>query len=287
MKVFLKVLILVFAVTLAIGGVMIYAKTKVEPPIVPHQTNQYLNDMSESYKMLNKRMNRNQEDSVWIVTLNRINIFLREDKITKNEADKGTDILLGKYASLFMDRSFALFKQSVWNENDHKYMLNVIAYLKQIKYTNGEGALKKGTRDSLAQIEDIISRYDHARAISRHTRFSGVTNAQNTISKARQFANDEWLANCSDLVRALNEVRPHLAESHYAYISSMVEKLTQYRSYTKDYYENTLVPQVDAAVTEYSNEAPALYGSKRDVNSLWNRAKGHYNEASEYYYRNN
>ena len=54
MKVVVKILILVLAVTLAIGGVMVYAKTKVEPPVAPHQTNQYLDDLSQSYKMYGK-----------------------------------------------------------------------------------------------------------------------------------------------------------------------------------------------------------------------------------------
>ena len=33
MKVIVKIIILVIAITLAIGGVMIYAKTKVDPPV--------------------------------------------------------------------------------------------------------------------------------------------------------------------------------------------------------------------------------------------------------------
>lgn len=283
MKVFVKILILVLALTLAIGGVMIYAKTKVEPPKAPHQTNQYLNDLSRSYGMYNKKINALQEDSVLFVTINRISIFVQENKITKNDADKGTDVLLGKYVPLFLNRSFANFKHSEWYENDHQYMLSIINSLKQIKHSDGNQALKKETKDSLAQIENIISRYNQARAISKRTHFSGVANAQSTISQARQFANDSWLSNCTDLVRALNSVKSSLAESHYNYVSSMVEKLAQYRSFSQNYYDNTLVPQVDAAVTEYDNKASALYGSKKDVNALWNRAKNYYNEASLYF----
>lgn len=283
MKVFVKILILVLALTLAIGGVMIYAKTKVEPPKAPNQTNQYLNDLSSSYGMYKKKLNTLQEDSVLFVTLNRICIFAQENKVTKNEADKGTDILIGKYVPLFLNRSFANFKRSEWHENDHQYMLSIINSLKQIKHSDGNLALRKETKDSLAQIETIISRYNQARAVSKRTHFSGVANAQSAISQARQFANDSWLSNCTDLVRSLHSVKSSLAESHYNYVSSMVEKLAQYRSLSHTYYDNTLVPQVDAAVTEYDNKASALYGSKKDVNALWNRAKNYYNEASLYY----
>lgn len=283
MKVTVKIIILVLAITLAIGAVMIFAKTRVEPPMAPQQTNQYLNDLSKCYNSLKKGITKAQEDSVLLVTYSRINIFMNENKITNKEADNGTDVLLGKYTPLFLKRSFDLFKQSTWSENDHKYMLSVISYLRQINHSDGKVAIRKETADSLALIENIISRYNQARVVSKHTRFSGVANAQSTISQARQFANDIWLSNCTDLVRALNNVRPSIAESHYNYASSMVEKLAQYRYFSQDYYNETLVPQVDAAVTEYDNKASALYGTKRDVNALWNKARNYYNQASEYY----
>jgi len=286
MKVAVKIFILVLAVTLAIGGVMIYAKTKVEPPVSPQQTNQYLNDLSKCYSSFGKVSKGIQEDSIFYTTFNRIGIFLQEDKISKQEADKGTDILLEKYVPLFLNRSFALFKQNVWNESDHNYMLGTIKGLRLITHSDGKEALSKITKDSLVQVEKIIARYREARLISKQTHYSGVANAQSTISKARQFANDAWLSNCTDLVRALNSVKTNIAESHYSYAESMVEKLSKYRYYSQSYYDDTLVPQVDAAVTEYDNKASALYGSKKDVNALWNRAKAYYNEASLYYQGN-
>lgn len=286
MKIAIKIVILVFAVTLAIGGVMIYAKTKVEPPQAPHQANQYMNDLSKCYNSFGKVSNGVQEDSILFVTWNRIKIFAQEDKISKKEADNGLDVLLGRYTPLFLKRSFALFKQSTWYENDHLYLLWNIKELRKIQYADGSSALKPTTKDSLAQVENIIARYNQARSISKHTHFSGVANAQSTISQARQYANDTWLSNCTDLVRALNNVRPSIAESHYNYAASMVEKLSQFRFFSQVYYDNTLVPQVDAAVTEYDNKASALYGSKKSVDALWNRAKAYYNEASLFYQGN-
>ena len=121
------------------------------------------------------------------------------------------------------------------------------------------------------------------RRISRSTSFTSVSNAQSVISQARQFANDKYLSNCTDLKNALNSVRNEIAQSHYRYISAQVEKLSQYRYFSQSYYDNTLVPQVDAAVTEYDNKAAALYGKKQSVEPLWARARSYYNQASSYY----
>ena len=80
MKVAVKIIILILAVTLAIGGVMIYAKTKVDPPRTPHQTNQYMNDLSKCYNSFGKVNNGVQEDSILFVTWNTK--FLRRRRIT-------------------------------------------------------------------------------------------------------------------------------------------------------------------------------------------------------------
>lgn len=283
MKVIVKIIILVIAITLAIGGVMIYAKTKVDPPVATKSIDQFSKNLDDCFKAFDKENFPIQEDSILATTINKINIYCNESKMEAKTGDANIDNLLSRYTPLFLKRSFAKFNQSTWYESDHSYMISVITNLRSIKHTDNSSALQKQTADSLALIESIISKYKQARAVSRTTGFSGVSNAQSKISQARQFANDTYLSHCTDLVYALNNVKPSIAQAHYNYISNMVEKLSQYRSYTQYYYENTLIPQVDAAVTEYENKASALYGSKRDVNSLWNKARSYYNSASEYY----
>lgn len=283
MKTTSKIIILTLSIFLAIGGVLIYAKTIVEPPKALKQRDVYAMDLAECMSTFNRIENAEQEDSLFAMTADRINVFKSEEKISASEADKDISSLLGRYTPLFLNRSFEKFRQSTWNDSDHKYMLSVISNIKSIKRSDNSSAIAQSTLDSLNLIERIIDKYHRALAVSRHTAFTGCSNAQNTISQARQYANDEWLSNCSDLVAALNNVKPRLAQSHYNYISAQVEKLQNYRYYSQSYYDDTLVPQVDAAVTEYENKAASLYGAKRDVNVLWNKARNYYNEASSYY----
>ena len=107
MKVAVKIIILVLAMALAIGGVMIYAKTKVEPPVAPKQTNQYLIDLSKCYSSFGKVNKGIQEDSIFYTAYNRIGIFLQEEKISKQEADKRVDLLLSHYIPLFLNLSYS------------------------------------------------------------------------------------------------------------------------------------------------------------------------------------
>lgn len=277
MKTTSKILILAISFFLAIGGVLVYAKTIVEPPRALRQRDAYAMDLAECMASFNHIESAEQEDSLFAITLNRINVFRAESKISANDADKDMSSLLSRYTPLFLKRSFEKFHQSSWRDSDHKYMLSVMRNIKSIKRSDSSSAIAQSTIDSLNLIASIIDKYHRAWVVSRHTTFTGCSNAQNTISQARHYAKDAWLANCSDLVAALNSVRAKLAESHYRYVAMQVEKLQNYGNYSRSYYDGTLVPQVEAAVTEYDNKARSLYGTKRDVNVLWDRARNYYN----------
>lgn len=287
MKITAKILILVLSIALAIGGVMMYAKTRVEPPTAFQPINQFEKDLNQSYSKLKKSDSVRQEDSIYVQTIDRISVFEKESRLTPAESDKHQDKLLGCYSPIFLKRCFSKFDNPVWNIADHNYMLTVSNRLQSVKHSDKSQVLHKSTLDSLILVEKIISNYRQAKSISRSTAYHGVANAQNTINQAKNYANDKYLSKCTDLRNALNSVKANIAQSHYSYISAQVEKLSEYRYYSKQYYENTLVPQVDAAVTEYENKATSLYGSKKDVNVLWNKARGYYNEASNYYNNNN
>lgn len=287
MKVTVKILILVLSIALAIGGVMVYAKTRVEPPVAFQPINQFEKDLNHLYSDLKKSGAAHEEDMIYLKTIDRISVFENENRLTQVESDKHRDKLVACYSPIFLKRCFTAFDKSDWKDIDHSYMLIVSKRLHSVKHTDGSKVLRKTTIDSLTLVENIISDYRQARIISRSTAYKGVTSAQNTINQAKKYTNDTYISKCTDLRNALNNVRSGIAQSHYNYISSEVEKLSNYRYYGQQYYENTLVPQVDAAVTEYDNKANALYGSKKDVNVLWNRARGYYNEASNYYNNNN
>lgn len=283
MKVTVKIFILVVAISLAIGGVMVYAKTKVAPPLAAKSIDQFSKSLSEGIAMFNDATTSVQEDSLFVALTEKTKFYVSEGKLTKEKGNGEISQLSSKYVPLFLKRAMDSFTRSTWYDTDHSYMLSVTEKLRSLKNFHNAQVLSEQSLDSLALVERIISDYKQARAISRHTTYTGTSNAQATISRARQFTKDPYLSHCADLMNALNGVKPAIAASHYNHISAMVEKLSQYRYFTQSYYDNTLVPQVDAVVTEYDKKASALYGTKRDVNTLWNKARSYYTSASEYY----
>lgn len=283
MKVVIKILILLLAVVLTFGGIMIYAKTKVEPPVELKQVDQFSIDLAKCNEAISTAKSVSEIDNNYKSALARIRVYKNENKIQSSIADKSLDNLLAYYSPLFLKCCFEKFQKPVWSDSDHAYILECIHKLKEIKHSDETVVLSKTAVDSLNQVSKIIADYKQAQIVSHRISFQGVADAQSTISHARQFANDKYLSNCRELLNALNTVRSKIAQSHYNYISSQVEKLSQYRYFSKEYYENTLIPLSDEVVTEYDNKAVTLYGSKKEVNPLWSRARSYYDQASAYY----
>lgn len=283
MKTTFKILILLLAVTCAIGGVMIYAKTKVAPPVIVSQTNQYKQDVNKLVSDEKSSEDAKTEDEVFAKAIDRIRIFAQEGKMNATEADKSMDQFVGSYSPRFLKRCFASFIQSEWKGETHNYILSQSALLKGLTHSDRTSVIEKSTIDSLNLAASIISDYRDARRVSRISSFSGYDNARSTISKARTYANNQYLSNCRTLLNDLNTVKSRLAKSCYNQVVAKVDELGNYHRYDKNYYDNTLVPQVDQVVTNYDNKAAAIFGSKENVNALWNRAKAHYNNAMEYY----
>lgn len=283
MKTTFKILILILAVTCAIGGVMIYAKTKVAPPVIVSQTNQYKQDVNSLVSEVKASEDAKTEDEVFAKAIDRIRIFAQEGKMDATEVDKSLDQFVNSYTPRFLKRCFAAFSQSEWKDETHNYILFQSVLLKGLTHSDKTSVIQKSTIDSLNLATSIISDYRDARRISRVSTFTGYDNATTSISKARTYANNQYLSNCRTLVNDLNTVKPRLAESCYNQVVAKVDELGNYRRYNKSYYDNTLVPQVDQVVTNYDNKAAAIFGSKENVNALWNRAKAHYKNAMEYY----
>ena len=283
MKTTIKILILLLAVTSAIGGVMVYAKTKVTPPVALHQINQYEIDIQSLVSEVSKAKDAKSEDELFAKGFDRIHVFYQEGKMDATITDKSLDKIVGCYSPKFMKRCFAAFSQSDWRNDTHNYILSQSSFLKKIAHTDKTNVITKSTSDSLILISTIIGDYRDAKRISRISTFTNYDNARSSISKARTYAKNPYLSNCRTLVNNLNVVKNRLAKSCYNQVLSKVDELGKYRLYTKDYYDNTLVPQVDKIVTNYDNKAAAIFGSKENVNALWNRAKSHYNDAMSYY----
>lgn len=282
----IKILILVFSVAFAIGGVLVYAKTIVAPPIAPRQTNQYINNLNEELNNLLEAKTHLKEDSIFQTSLNKIAIYVSESKISMEEGDLQIDTLLSIYSKLFIKRSFAYFSQSRWVKSKHVYIMSNVSKLRKIRHYDGSSVLPCELSDSLKILEHIISDYDMAKSISCETKFTSVKNARILIDRAEKYAKDPYLSHCSELVHQLNGLKPKIAQSHYEYLQREVERLSQYTQYSQSYFEEILAARVNEEINEYDDNADSLYGTRCDTGELTKKAEQYFSTAIDYYETN-
>jgi hypothetical protein len=281
----IKIIILVLSVTLAIGGVLYFAKDSVEPPVATKDINQYTENLLSGYQKMDRLSNNKERDKLFDNLLNKIDIYVAEDKIKSKEGNKQVKALATRFSQKFLKASFSNFSQGIWSDENVAYMLATISKMKELKNFDNSSALRGSTMDSLIEAEGIINNYKNAWNIARSTSFSSVSQARTTINSAMDMVNDKYLSECQDLVTALNAVKSKLGDSHYNFVSRQVESLANYSNYyyNQDYYVNTLVGQVQQHITDYENNAESLYGIAKNVKSLWDKADTYCEQANSYF----
>lgn len=279
-----KILLLVVAVIIAIGGVLLFMKTIVSPPQDLEFKNQYelaLNQKVEEFKKVDSD-NLEREFATLTDLAHR---FKAESTIDENFFDKEYAEIIGVYSPKFTQYCFGQFQKSVWDESEHKWMEERIAQLRKLTVEDGSRKIMDNYAESDGRFSIIlktIGKYREAKALSNRTGYSGLSEARSRISKANQYKQDDYLKNNAALIKALNSLPSRLEASHYASLRAKVNTLANYYSYSADSYD-VLSDNVVAALKEYKKNAQSVYGESRSLSDLEADASRYYNAAVEYY----
>ena len=283
MRAFYKISILILAISFIVGVIIFYLQTKVMLPTIPKSVNQYslfLESYTHEFKQMNDKPSLDKQLLTRIYT--HIKVFQSENKIKRHEADTNIELIVDIYAPRFIKWSMSRFNSSTWSASEHTYMITTIDYLENMLLSNNQNCITKEEKKSFNQIKDIINKYNTALNLTRENAYRNLAHAEQTINDTNLFMTDKYLSNCKSLVHDLKQVKINLAESHYKYISKEVERLSQYRNYSYENYNKFLLPHIDRVVEDNSN-AIRLYGNKKSLKHILDRAISYHNSAEEYY----
>lgn len=280
----IKILLLFVGVLLAVGAIMFYVKTIVSPPQDLTFKNQYVNYLKKEINLLRGSQTENAVDSLYLIITDEIQYLRKEQYLSQNERDAAMEEFAGLYIPLFIKNCDSKFGHSVWNENDHKRIIERVDELRNLTTNDGAKRIVEGeTENSLNKISSTIVNYYKAKNIARQTRYNGISNAKNIISEARNYAKMSPLCNCKELVNSLNAVAGKIEQNHYTYLASRVRQVENYSYWYKnewDSYKN-FADKVSSELNEYKNDTN-FYGTHHDVISLIKRR----NDAVNYSYYN-
>lgn len=152
MKTIVKILILFFSISLTVLSVMIYAKTKVEPPLATETFDQYSRCLDESLNLFSMAETPEQEDSLFFAIEGKIRFYVEQEKVDPRKGNSYLSELCSHYAPLFIKHSMAKFYESEWNTNDHRYILGKSDYLESLRNFSDAQVLEQETIESLNKI---------------------------------------------------------------------------------------------------------------------------------------
>lgn len=273
-----KTLILITATALAVGGVLTYAKTRVEPPLASKTVDAYALDMTNRIMQSQIATDYETNQRNYGATAHRAALFAANGRLD----DKAYAGFRNSNDSIYADRlameTFEIFGSSQWNDNRLAFLESQMNRLA----SKDDKTMSFATQEKITEAGNVMNDYRNARRACQVS-FVSLPDAEAKIATARQFLAYPWLCNNRQLTESLRAVPGKLANGHYNQLQSACNRLLEYRSCdNQDIYDNVMYNPYSTKLKEY--KATDVYGShKRDCSQIERSADQYYSWAREYF----
>ena len=274
----IKITLLIVAIIAAFSGVMAYYKTVVSPPSHMNFNNQYVAAVKNDIAEVKNLSTADELDSSFVAITHEITFMYEDSLLQGKERDELLESFVVQYVPRFVEISNNQFTAAAWDDLMLNQMSAKITQLRSLRTVGGMEIIGGEAENSLDKVANVISNYYAAKAAALHTDYTSLADAKNKIVLARKYASMSPINNCVALVDQLNSVPLRLEQSHFAYLVGQVNRLRNYRSYTRASYDN-LALSISAKLEEYKNNARSVYGRISDISSLEQRAGDIYGSA--------
>lgn len=259
----IKSILVVGAIILAIGAILYYKNTVIDPPKQFVFGNTHNKALCKEIKLLTSDSLEIQYADV-LYMINRDEV---EKLVGRDSLDLRIEDALIKYIPLFISRCNSSFAASVWNtpEWSHHFMKNRIYQLKHFENSKGNLVVEPNS-NYIKQLDDVlkvIDNYDNAWQLAYSTDYKNLEITKNRVRQAGVYLNDDRLKNCVALVQKLKELPSAIQASHLAYLKRN-SKL--YCGGIKGY--NTYLSALKNILNNKIPEYVSYYGNSDETNAI-------------------
>ena len=283
MKTSVKILILFGAIVLAVGGVMLYMKVIMAPPMEMKTDNQYLAHLDQLTNSFRDSVDIDPEYNFKKYS-DMTDRLYKEDLITPEEGQKNYCEYILVYAPKFTDWCVARFQEPVWKEATLNKISERVDFLNGIKNSDNAPLISTEspvTHTKLEEIKNTLANYNEAKKIT-NSGFSSLSDSRQRITKARRLMEDQYLKNNASIYSSLSNLPTKLEAGHYANLKSQVASMANYENKSRENFEN-LSNRIENNIREYETNANSTYGKISNVNDLRNMASRHYSAAEAHF----
>ena len=275
----IKIILLVVAILLAVGGVMAYYKTIVSPPGKLEFKNQYVNSDKKDISQVKSANTDLALDSFYVAITHELDLQLANSFLTNQETNELLELFATQYVPTYVSACNSKFSKSVWNEGELLKINTRISELQGLVTTENKIVIQGVANSSLNEVHNVIVAYYKAKKVASASGYNGIQAAKQIIDTAKKYASMSPINNCTELVSRLNSVSNRLEQAHYSYLAGQVEKLRPYYNYSQTEYDKIAI-SISEKFDEYKNNAKSTYGRVSDISSLESRAGSYYSNAT-------
>ena len=275
----IKIILLVVAILLAVGGIMAYYKTIVSPPGKLKFKNQYVNSDKKDISQVKSANTDLALDSFYVAITHELDLQLANSFLTNQETNELLELFATQYVPTYVSACNSKFSKSVWNEGELQKMNTRISELQGLVTTENKIVIQGVANSSLNEVHNVIVAYYKAKKVASASGYNGIQAAKQIIDTAKKYASMSPINNCTELVSRLNSVSNRLEQAHYSYLAGQVERLRPYYNYSQTEYDKIAI-SISEKFDEYKNNAKSTYGRVSDISSLESRAGSYYSNAT-------
>jgi hypothetical protein len=284
MRTTLKIFLLMLLIIGAIGGILIFAKTRVSPPELIGYRDQYVLNLSSNCHDLECATDFDIQQKIYIGLSDKIKRFEKENVINSEISDTYRTHIDSIFGNYIIEIANTNFRKESWPDGLLFNLRDCINNLSMDRLHCSRCATPSDILSSLEVTKQIIDDYDDAKRLARSSSFGGVDDTKEKMSKALNFRHNPNLQRNIRLMNDLEELPKKLAEAHFKYVDFKVNMLKRYRSVSSNQYKEVLVPAAQTALDEYKEIAYPI--QKHNIDSLHNIAVEYINAAIKYYHGN-
>lgn len=271
----IKMILLIVAILLAVGGVMGYYKTIVTPPGKLEFSNQYVNSVKKDIAKVESATTDLALDTSFVGITHEIDFLLSNSLLTNQERNELMESFVTQYVSVYVSSCNLKFSKSVWNENELQKINARISELRGLQTTDKRAVIQGEANSLLDETRGVIVYYYKAKSAASVSGYSGLQSAKQRIATAKKYASMSPINNCTSLVSRLKSVPSRLEQAHYAYLVGQVERLRPYYNYSQTEY-GKLVKDILNELEEYKKYARNVYGRASNIAELESRAGNYF-----------
>ena len=225
-----KVILLILGCIIAVGAILLFAKTRVSPPTEIEYVDNFPNVLSQHCLEIDTVSGFDNSRLSYLALSDKINRFLLEEKISTDVADLNRKHIAEIYGNRLVDKCYNILRGNIWPETDIKEATELMEELSNARLSNDSPAATPLFFSNVENFNKTIRNYRDALALNRKAYYSpsNTTYGDDIIKQAQKYKNMQYLSNNTNLVAVLNKIPGKVADSHYAHIQRLISNLSNY-----------------------------------------------------------